>query len=153
MTHNVVPIMESTTATMTDGRPALETQWITDHAAHVSVERTVAFPESWFLSWSIITTSNAAQALPADLSIFGAGAVKISGLTGETVQITALMDGSVVSDPIMVRKTDGTFVAASALGNGTYYFPVCFKSARLIKSSTVETLTATFSFKTAVGTP
>ena len=107
-------------------------------------------PESWFLNWQIITSAGTAQALPADLSIYGAGFVVISGLTVETISLQALVDGTVVSNPILVKTTAGAYVVASALANGTFYFPICFKTARLTKSAAAETVTATFSFRTAM---
>ena len=109
------------------------------------------FPESWFLNWQIITIASTAQALPADLSIYGAGFVVISGLTVETISLQALVDGTVASNPILVKNTAGVYSAASALTNGTFYFPVCFKSARLTKSAAAETVTATFAFKSSMG--
>ena len=111
----------------------------------------VPFPESWFLNWQIITSQSSAQALPADLSSYGAGFVTISGLTIETINMQALVDGTVVSNPILVKSTAGVYSAASALGNGTFYFPICFKSARITKSAAAETVTATFAFKTSMG--
>ena len=109
------------------------------------------FPEAWFLNWQIITSAGTAQALPADLTIYGAAFVTISGLAAETVNLQALVDGTVVSDPILVKTTAGVYAVASALGNGTFYFPVCFKSARLTKSGAASTVTATFAFKSSMG--
>ena len=117
----------------------------------VPIEIKTPFPESWFLNWQIITSTNSAQALPADLTNYGACFVVISGLTIETINLQALVDGVVVSNSILVKSTAGVYSAASALGNGTFYFPVCFKSARLTKSASAETVTATFAFKTAMG--
>ena len=119
--------------------------------AETTVPVSQIFPESWFLNWQIITSTGAAQALPADLTIYGAGFVTISGLAAETVSLQALVDGTVVSDPILVKTTAGVYVVASALGNGTFYFPVCFKSARLTKSAAANTVTATFAFKSSMG--
>lgn len=69
------------------------------------------------------TKSAAVETLTMRLAINGRGVacIKISGLTGETVAITALIDGTNATDAICVRKTDGTFAAASALANGTYF--------------------------------
>ena len=117
----------------------------------VPIEIKSPFPESWFLNWPITTIASTPQALPADLSIYGAGFVVISGLTVETISLQALVDGTVVSNPILVKSTAGVYSAASALGNGTFYFPVCFKSARLTKSAAAETVTATFAFKSSMG--
>ena len=107
----------------------------------------VAFPNAWFLNWSIVSTLGTALALPSDLTNYAMGFVTISGLGAETVLIQALIDGTVVSDAIMVQRTDGTFAAATALADGTYRFPICFKSARITKSAAVSTMTATFAFK------
>ena len=109
------------------------------------------FPESWFLNWQIVTSASTAQALPADLSIYGAGFVVISGLGAETISLQALVDGTVVSNPIMVKNTAGVYSAAAALADGTYYFPICFRSARLTKSAAANTVTATFAFKSSMG--
>ena len=117
--------------------------------ATVPVSQT--FPESWFLPWQIITSASTAQALPADLTIYGAGFVVISGLTVETISLLALVGGTVVSNAILVKNTAGVYSAASALTNGTFYFPICFRSARLTKSAAAETVTATFAFKSAMG--
>ena len=51
----------------------------------------------------------------------GAGMIVVAVAGGETLAVTALIDGTNASDAICVRKTDGTFVAASALASGTYY--------------------------------
>lgn len=103
----------------------------------------------WARSWTADTDQDT-----GDLSTFNHAIVNISGLTAETVQITALVDGagSVESLPVLVRKTDGTFSAASALGNGIYYVPLGFWKLRFDKSAAAETVVVTCSFKqTGVG--
>ena len=113
----------------------------------MNIVSNAAFPQAWFLNWSIVSTLGTALALPADLTNYAIGFVTFSGLGAETVLMQALVDGTVVSDAIMVQKTDGTFAAATALANGTYRFPMCFKSAQITKSAAVATMTATFAFK------
>ena len=107
----------------------------------------VAFPQAWLLPWSIVSSLGTPLALPSDLTNYAMGFVTFSGLGTETILMQALIDGTVVSDAIMVQKTDGTYVAATALTNGTYRFPICFKSAQITKSAAVSTMTATFAFK------
>lgn len=69
------------------------------------------------------TKSAAVEAVTIRLAINGRGVacIKISGLTTETIAITALIDGTNATDALCVRKTDGTFAAATVLGNGTYF--------------------------------
>lgn len=107
--------------------------------------------ETTFLSWQVITTSNAVQDT-VDISGYQQGVVTISGLITETISLKYLLNVTpTVSDPIMVRKTDGTYVAAATLSNGTYYFPVIARKLRLTKSAGVNTVTATFAFKATGG--
>lgn len=134
-------------------RRIVEEIYTTNNAAWLHLKSSEINPPQYdFLNWQIITTSSANQALPADLSIYGSGFVVITYNGGvETVALEALVDGTVASDAILVRTTAGTFVAATALVAGTYYFPVCFKSMRLRKSNAVQQVTATFAFKSLAG--
>lgn len=71
----------------------------------------------------VFTKSAAVQActLRCAFNGRGVGMFTVSLAGGETLAVTALLDGTNASDAICVRKTDGTFVAASALASGTYY--------------------------------
>lgn len=46
--------------------------------------------------------------------------IKISGLTTETIAVTAVIDGTAESGALCVRVAAGTFSSSAALGNGTY---------------------------------
>lgn len=70
-----------------------------------------------------------AKAEVATVNLFvnfnGIGAIDISGLTVETIAVKPSLDGENYSaNALMVRKTDGTFAAATALGNGLYLIEV-----------------------------
>lgn len=120
----------------------------TDFASHTRVTSSdVLAPENNSLPWQIVTSGAVAQDT-VDISGYQMGVLVVSGLTTETISLRYLMNSTpVVSDPIMVRRTDGTFAAAAALANGTYYIPLACKNIRLTKSAAVETVTATFLFK------
>lgn len=69
------------------------------------------------------TKSASVDTVTIRLGLSGAGRImfRISGLATETVAVVAQIDGTNDTDAICVRRTDGTFAAATALGNGTYY--------------------------------
>jgi hypothetical protein len=69
------------------------------------------------------TKSASSENATVRLAINGAGAVMfiISGLTAETIAVTALIDGTNETAALGVINTAGTFSQASALGNGTYW--------------------------------
>ena len=60
--------------------------------------------------------------------------INITGLTTETIKLTGFIDG-IETNAICVRKEDGTFAQASALGNGLYYFDIFFDKLKLTKSA------------------
>jgi hypothetical protein len=68
------------------------------------------------------TKSSTSESATVRLAINGAGAVMfmVSGLTSETIAVTALIDGTNESAALGVVNTAGVYSAASALGNGTY---------------------------------
>jgi hypothetical protein len=68
------------------------------------------------------TKSAAVENATVRLAINGTGSVMfmISGLTSETIAVTALIDGTNETAGLGVMNTAGTYSAATALGNGTY---------------------------------
>lgn len=73
-----------------------------------------------------ITKSAAVDNATVRCSLSGRGKmiIVISGLATETIALTALVDGVNASNALCVRQMAGTYAAASALGNGTYYLVV-----------------------------
>lgn len=68
--------------------------------------------------------------------------VRITGLTSETIQVTGLMMGAVVTEALRpINLTTGAVEATdSALSNGTFLFDkLAYDSLIFTKSSTAET--------------
>lgn len=78
-----------------------------------------------------------------DVSRHSRAMVVISGLTSETISVTAKVDGIVASAALRpIDCATGALTAASTLGNGTYLFTnLCAIALAFTKSAGVETAT------------
>ena len=108
----------------------------------------VAFPNQWLYTDGVSAKTQPALFTTGDISSYSHGLFVISGLTGETVAVTALVDGTVASGALKIQKTDGTYVAGSALSNGTFYLlDIAAKNLVFTKSSNTEAATVTLAMK------
>lgn len=90
------------------------------------------------LIYTLTTTANVES---SDLSGYVWGVITISGLTStDTVTITEIPDGATAGNALLVRDpaalaTNLGLKAATALGNGTYYFALASKKLRFAKTA------------------
>lgn len=124
-------------------------QGMTDSAAHVTVKSSdVALAAQYFYTDGVSAKTAAALLTTGDISTYSHGIVTISGLTGETVAITALLDGTVESGAIKSTTTAGVDAASATLGNGTFYLTdLACKNLKFTKSAAVESATITLALK------
>ena len=107
-------------------------------------------PESWSVDYPFSGTV-AALGTTGVISSYSKGTLVISGLTSETINVTALIGSAQTLETAALRLYDantGALAAAAALGNGTYKFSdLVAHKLKFTKSATSETAVVTLTLK------
>ncbi len=117
--------------------------------AHVKTSD-IPVPESWSVDYSF-TGTVAALGTTGVISSYTKGTLVISGLTAETINLTALIGAAMTVETAALRIYDaatGALLVASALGNGSYrIIDLVAHKLKFTKSATVETAVVTLTLK------
>lgn len=115
-------------------------------AAHVETEAGSVWSYGNWPEYNLLSLSYSgamANQVIANLSPYNSAELVIEGLTTDTIAISNFkQDGVTVANPVLLRKTDGTFAAATGLSNGTFLVPVASIAWNLNKTGAVDNATA-----------
>lgn len=127
-----------------NGLPKIENQQGAYGSSNIAVKSQDNLPHTQRYIQKVTARTEAALMTSGDVSHIHNGTFTISGLTAETVTLTAVRD-DVTGLDVQVEAIDGTKSSGAALGNGTYKL-TDFSADVLIwtKSAAAEAVTLTF---------
>lgn len=111
----------------------------------------VAFPQQTIFTDGV--TNSAAGTTDvlttADVSAYSHAIIKLT-LTTDTMAVTGYLDSAktIETAALLLQKTDGTYVAATALASGTYYLPnLSVYSLHFVKTGTTNVCSISLTMK------